>query len=274
MPSNVRISVSSRLLWFSIFATILGAQEFHSAIADEAFQYFDHQEIDYWNKGQPTEPLVVRITSNPISRLPEKLSGQFPWQKYLNPKNDEFFREGDYTPPAPFMEIARNPSDENIANWFRYLQTKNEITRRLQEKLQAYAGMNGQQLASAEPVRPLSNSILAPDAKRFRLRLYFDSKCPHCQHMLDTVKELSQMGFLVELRQIDQDLSIRARIPFPVTNASPEELKQYQIDGVPLLLVGDLSQGTFFKIQGYQSTHSVLQALQGAPKSKLKGDQS
>jgi hypothetical protein len=92
--------------------------------------------------------------------------------------------------------------------------------------------------------------------------------------MLDTVKELSQMGFLVELRQIDQDLSIRARIPFPVTSASHQELKQYKIDGVPLLLVGDPSQGTFFKIQGYQSTHSVLQALQGAPKSKLKGDQS
>ena len=245
------------------------------ARADDGFNYFSSGDLDYWSKKTEQEgPKSASIVAPPL-----KANTQFPWKKYLDPKNDDFFKEGDYTPPAPFMEIARNPSDENIENWYRYLETKNTLTRRLQERLTKYAESHGK-LSSpsfAEVAQQAPRQVPLNDgAKRFRLRLYFDSNCPHCQHMLSTtIRELSQLGYWIELRQIDSDTSIRSRIPFPVSQASPAELKQYQISGVPLLLVGDLKQGTYFRVEGYQTKDAVLQALTTESNSnKPKGGQS
>jgi hypothetical protein len=80
--------------------------------------------------------------------------------------------------------------------------------------------------------------------------------------MMTTLGELSRLGYEIELRQIDSDLSARSKIPFQVSSASPSELKQYQISAVPVLLVGDIKRQTFFKLQGYQPKEAVLQALQ------------
>ena len=195
-------------------------------------------------------------------------------KKYLDPKNDEFFREGDYLPPAPFMEIARDPSDENIDHWFKYLEAKNEITRRLQTKLSEYLAKHPSEAPISSPsisVQQVDLPKIQSDAKRFRLRLYFDSKCPHCERMIGTLKALSQRGYLIELKQLDSNMEARGRIPFPVTDATATELKQYKIESVPLLLVGDLKARTFFKIQGYQSEESILNAL-AEFSSKQKGD--
>ena len=236
----------------------------HSAFSDEGFQYFKNPDVDYWSK--PSEKAEDHHTVNQVVQTQSESS--FPWKKYLNPKSDEFFKEGDYIPPAPFMEIARNPTDDNIANWFHYLEMKNEITRRLQTKLAEYTAKKSLLVGESElpPVHPAAQPVtLDKDAKRFRLRLYFDSKCPHCHRMLGTMADLSRQGYWVELKQIDSDVKARASIPFAVTGATPSELKQYQIQSVPLLLVGDLKRQTFFKISGYQTTSSVLATLRSEP---------
>ena len=238
---------------------------------DESFQYFSNQDIDFWSKNKEPE----KQATLPTTSATHAQSG-FPWKKYLDPKNEEFFKEGDYTPPAPFMEIARNPSDDNIANWYHYLETKNALTQRLQERLVAYASQHPTRGSGVEtvPISVLAAPRLAhldSDATRFRLRLYFDSTCPHCQQMLGTMTELAHMGYWIELRQIDANTSVRAHIPLPVSDASRKELSQYQIQAVPLLLVGDLKKRTFFKIQGYQSTDAVLQALRSESTQKPGG---
>lgn len=245
-----------------------------SAWAD--FQYFNESGIDFWKKSQPKVQTPKNQTIKPSTTsaensltLKEPSPSAFPWKKYLDPKNDDFFREGEYLPPAPFMEIARNPSDENIENWFKYLEAKNEITRRLQTKLTDYAAKHANKPSEALTEAALQKAIksipetqnLNSDAKRFRLRLYFDSKCPHCERMIETLKGLSKKGFYIELRQVDQDYQVRSRIPFPVASANKTELKQYQIESVPVLLVGDLKAKTYFKIQGYQDEQNVLTAL-------------
>lgn len=249
----------------------------------EDIQYFGEPDMDFWKrptlqkpKAGPKSPSTPAVsTSTPSVKVAEST---FPWKKYLDPKSDEFFREGDYLPPPPFMEIARNPNDENIENWLKYIAAKNEISQRLQAKLTEYAQkrQTGAQLkvATAEPaiqIKPQETVPLHEDAKRFRLRLYFDSKCPHCAKMIQTAQSLSQKGLWIELKQIDQDSRARERIPFPVTSASTAELKQYQIESVPLLLVGDLRSRTYFKIQGYQTEESVLRAFSEFTQSKQKG---
>jgi hypothetical protein len=254
------------LLWLST----------NAALADEGFQYFDHQELDFWGEKKESPPVFPVKQETGHAPLPKETLSSFPWKKYTDPKNDEFFKEGDYTPPAPFMEIARNPTDENIENWFRYLDMKNQLTHRLQEKLESYASAHGMAVASEEssvpPASVQTTGVTDLDPKRFRLRLYFDSKCPHCEHMMGTLAELSALGFFVELKQVDQDVSVRARIPFPVKSAMPPELRQYGIQSVPLLLVGDLKRHSFFKIEGYQPTNAVLQTIRG--QTTQKGDPS
>lgn len=249
------------------------------AWASNDFRYFSEPDIDYWkhsNKGTSAPPIAPPTKPTSSGATPSK---GFTWEKYMSPMHDEFFREGDYTPPAPFVEIARNPTDENIERWYRYIELKNSTLHRLQERLTEYAQKNPTKVAalpspystglSVDPEalakmasRVEKPSAPAPDARRFRLRLYFDSHCPHCEHMLNTtIPQLSSMGYWIELKQVDRDESARARIPFPVSGANPEELKQYRIESVPVLLVGDIQKKSFFKMQGYQDSRSVLAAL-------------
>jgi glutaredoxin len=256
--------------------------------SEDGFRFFKSPEIDYW--GGPGDGAASPTSTPPSSRPPKPATavGTFKWEKYLSPQHDEFFREGDYTPPAPFLEIARNPSDENIENWFRYIELKNQTLRRLQARLSEFAGRHGQALpaGSAEALRTSSADLRAQltqadagqvvaelkrrtpsasaeprDARRFRIRMYFDSKCPHCERMMGTLAELRQRGYYVELRQVDSDMRARARIPFPVQDAPRAELAQYGVSSVPVLVVGDFERKTYFKIQGYQTTTAVLQAL-------------
>ncbi|MGK5085167.1 hypothetical protein WDW37_17910 [Bdellovibrionota bacterium FG-1] len=51
-----------------------------------------------------------------------------------------------------------------------------------------------------------------------------------------TVRELSALGYWIEFRQVDRDDSARAKIPFPVSPASFDELKRYGIESVPVTL--------------------------------------
>lgn len=258
---------------------------YSSALADTPMegdvQYFKDPDLDYWKKSDsaPATKISVSAAVKKAAASTTTVAGksQFPWNKYLSPSNDEFFKEGDYTPPAPFMEIARNPSDENIENWFRYLETKNELLRNLQQRLTSYSTIHPQPgVANYAPAVPkivddevmlkTKSRVEAPapigvNSKNFRMRLYFDSHCPHCQKMLGTVAELMRMGYWVELKQVDKDTAIRAKIPFAVSDADPAELKRYQIDSVPVLLIGDLKKQTFSKIQGYHDVREIVGAL-------------
>ena len=110
----------------------------------EEIQYFNGT-INYW-KSQPKElekEPKLEIT-NPKQEIPKTEDAtikentktqEFQWNKYLDPKNTEFFREGDYTPPEPFMELVRNPSDQNIRMWFAYMDRKNELAGRLSKRI-------------------------------------------------------------------------------------------------------------------------------------------
>ncbi len=240
---------------------------------ESGVEFFKDPKIDFWKENSvPVNPERVAVAPKRAAP-PSAPKTTFTWNKYLNPSNDEFFKEGDYLPPPPFMEIARNPTDQNIENWFKYLETKNSLLQTLQVKLAAYTARKSGVGAASPEIEPDALKRIqqryetpqapALNAKQFRLRLYFDSHCPHCEHMMGTVRELMQLGYWVELRQIDDDVSARAKIPFAVASATPEELKRYQIESVPVLLVGNLKKQSFFKIQGYQPSAEVLKVLNG-----------
>ncbi len=247
---------------FIILAFVVG-----TATASRAsdFQYFN-KGIDYWNEARPATPPMVTPNSKPTTqdRSPQDSRERFDWSKFLDPKNKEFFKEGDYTPPEPFMELVRSPNDYNIKMWFAYVERKNELSSQLHKKMADYLARNPsldpeakQTIQTRMNVLPKSND----DYSRYRFRMYFDSHCPHCKRMFATLQELQNQGYFVEARQVDNDPRGLKDLPIPATKASPQEIKEKGIQSVPLLLVGDLKRKIMFKISGFQTVDSIFETI-------------
>jgi len=233
-----------------------------------AFDYFG-SKIDYWGESNKKETLAVvkeevkEDEKKPVTESPPP--SLFDWKKQLDPKNDEFFKEGDYSPPAAFMELARNPTDQNITNWFKLMERKNELQTRLSQRIQQYLSRSNkivpeERIAMTEAVKTLS--VKEVDYSRYRFRMYFETSCPHCKHMMETMKELQDSGFYVEIRQIDQNPKVSLSLPFPVEMATPQELKEKEITSWPVLFIGDLKKKVTYRLNGYRSTQEVLSAIQ------------
>ncbi len=166
------------------------------------------------------------------------------------------------------MEVVRNPSDANLKNWFAYMNKKNELTQKLQERMNEYLAKNA---PSVEPTaqatlkqRLAALPVAAPDTQRFRFRLYFDSHCPHCKHMFQTLYDLQKNGYFVEARQVDSDPRGLEGLGVPVARVAPGEVQAKDIQSVPVLLIGDLKKKEVYRLTGYQSTANVLAALKQA----------
>ncbi len=233
-------------------------------------QYFE-SKIDYW--GDKESPVKAPKPESPIG-VEQTEKGKFPWKTYLDPKNKEFFKEGDYTPPEPFMEIARNPSDENIKNWFEFQKRKNELSARLQARMQEYLASNegpglatqiGTRVAAKEKVE---RQQVAVDPARFRIRMYFDSHCPHCKRMFGVLKRLQDAGYQVEALQVDDGPVPESEKIVPLGKADPNELKKHGASGVPFLLVADVKKKALLpKVEGYHEFEEMIELLRVASRS-------
>lgn len=244
---------------------LLFAVAMHASVA-AAFSYFE-SKIDYW-KTQPTESAPKKVTTEKREKEDKPspaTSPPFDWKTHTDPKNDDFFREGDYVPPAPFMELVRNPSDENIKNWFHYIGKRNELSQRLNERMQEYVAKRGAGLdgGTRAIIKAKSEEVSAsqPDYSRYRFRLYFHSGCPHCKRMMQSMTELQSQGYFVEIVQIDDNLSATQGLSFPVRRADPGELEAKDIKSWPVLLVGDLQKQVVYRINGYQTAASILNSI-------------
>ena len=236
------------------------------ALYASELQYFD-QKIDYWNEGKAA--VQIKEVPRPAATDSESRTG-FPWKTYLDPKNKEFFKEGDYTPPEPFMEVAKDPSDENLKNWFEFMRRKNELAARLETRMQEYLTKNQVQPVMVSPVPALTSVSVAKapltlDPARFRVRMYFDSHCPHCRRMFGVLKELQNKGYKVEALQIDSD-----RVPpdeggVPIEKANLSELKSHGGSAVPYLVIADLKRKVLLPgIQGFHDIEEVMSLLREA----------
>jgi len=69
-----------------------------------------------------------------------KPQSSFNWSETMDIGSDEFFREGNYLPPAAFMEVARRPTHENISKWLQYQRKKQNLTHRINREIERYEG--------------------------------------------------------------------------------------------------------------------------------------
>ena len=237
----------------------------YRAFAEEV-KFFDGG-IDYWTA--PASKVIDRPTPKVEQKKPSEPSS-FDWQKVMDPKNDDFFREGDYVPPAAFMEVARDPSDQNIRMWNAYIEKKNTLAARLQQRLQEYAASNTLMappgIVQEQTPRQRSTPTSEADVKRYQFRMYFDSQCPHCKRMMQTLTELSEKGFFVEAKQIDKLPFDSRGLPFAISAAAPDEAKRHAIASVPFLLVGDLKDKLVYKMVGYKSVSDIFGEIENGVK--------
>jgi thiol-disulfide isomerase/thioredoxin len=230
-----------------------------------AFEYFD-REIDYWKEAKPPplEPKKEEVKLPQVKENQPPKNERFDWAKYKDPNNPEFFKEGDHTPPEPFMELARDPSDENIRQWFALIESKNELMGNLSKRMMEFSAKHQSSLNTEErgliAQKESRLQVSAVDYKRFRFRLYFDSVCPHCKDMMGTMVQLQEQGFYVEVKQIDKKRP-DYQVPFPIAPATPEELKEKKISAWPVLFVADTQKKLVYRINGYLSSHDVLKTL-------------
>lgn len=228
----------------------------------EKLEYFD-SKIDFWGD-KPGAKDTPKVQTRPA----DSQDGKFPWKTFLDPKNKEFFKEGDYTPPEPFMEVARNPTDDNIKQWFELMKKKNELQTKLQERMAEYMAKNGEvkvpapiTTATPAPQNPKEKNV-ALDPSRFRLRMYFESTCPHCRRMFQVLRRFQDSGFHVEALQVDSGPVPDAERIVPISRADPNDLKKHGIKGVPFLLIADTKRKALLPaIEGYHDFDEILRLL-------------
>jgi glutaredoxin len=248
--------------------------------------------IDYWKeaaappvqepKADAPDPKAVELPESAkatketlpaadSATQPKTVEGEkFDWRPFLDAKNKEFFREGDYTPPEPFMEIMRDPSDANLRMWFEYIERKNALTQRLAARMDEYVRRQGGSLSQPEKARVETVARELPrvdqdDYRALRFRMYFDSTCPHCQKMFATLNALQERGYFVEARQIDSGSLAHIRASVPIQRAAPEEVKRFQIRSVPFLLIGDMRKGAVYRQTGFATPEEILSKFQSQP---------
>ena len=165
------------------------------------------------------------------------------------------------------MEVARNPSDENLRNWFAYIATKNAVAARLSSRMEAFTQAKFQDPSAVDHSANIPIEVKKGEPiniERFFIRFYFDSQCPHCQRMAREIEKLRRLGFQIEARQVDENgPEARPPLKVPVQYATAEELHRIGIQSVPMLLIADQQGKGVYRVSGYQSAEAVMQGLSG-----------
>lgn len=167
------------------------------------------------------------------------------------------------------MEIARNPSDENIKNWIAYNKAKNSLNKRLQKRVREYLNKNSKYTPEVHQVLNEKVKIQKTsfDPSRYRVRMYFDSKCPSCKKMFNTLLKLQNRGVYVEALQIDDGVFKQSQFPIPTQRATKEEIKKHKIESVPFTLVADLKRKALYPpLIGFQNVGSMTTLLERGEK--------
>ena len=100
------------------------------------------------------------------------------------------------------------------------------------------------------------------DPSRYRIRMYFDSKCLHCKRMFNTLLELQSRGIYVEALQIDNTTFKKSQFPLPIQKATKSEVKKHNIKSVPFTLIADLKRKVLYPpVRGFQSVSQITTLL-------------
>lgn len=157
-----------------------------------------------------------------------------------------------------------------------YIDKKNSLAERLRIRIAEFAVKNNK-VAVPASIKSHVDSRTAEstpfDPTRFRIRMYFESTCPHCKQMMSTLRSLQDQGVYVEALQIDKAPVHEAQFPIATSVADPTEVKKNAIQSVPFTLIADLKAKTVLApITGYKSIAEMKAILNAMVKQKNNGE--
>lgn len=224
-----------------------------STISFAEINFFD-SKIDFW-KDKKVESKQEHIKDS---------KAKFDWKTYKDPENDEFFREGNYLPPKPFLEVARRPTDKNIKNWMDYINQKNQIQKRFLAALREYQKKNNLGAKANEVLETKISKVnfIPSENSKISISTYFLTTCPACKKMFNTLEILQNKGVYVEAIQIDTDKYLKKAILVPMRMAEEKEIKGMKESGlgVPYSIIR--INGKAQTLSGYQTPESIMLAIQ------------
>jgi len=240
---------------FLIF-TMFWANSSYGQFFDSPIEYFDEENVEK-KESQP----IAKESSEPAE------TQSFKWDNYLDENKDEFFREGDYIPPAPFLEVVRRPTAKNILLFEKWKEKKNQLLKRYNERRIAVLGLKG---LSASPIieqKTGPSKGVYEQLKEYRMVFYFDSKCPSCKGMYQVVNQLSDNGVYVEAVRLDAGENLIERLRVPWSVATAKEMSVLKISAVPMLIIFEERTKQAFKVVGKKSAEEILSIIQRIKKT-------
>lgn len=229
-------------LYISIFSLIFGSYTF-AGVFSEGVRFFD--------EGQKSK------TSSPVPEEKPKTQ-KFNWNDQLDTEKDQFFKEGEYMPPAPFIEALRRPTKENIQNFEKWQEMRNLLLQRYEVARNQYVSKTGRELPRASVN---SSNVNERDIEKYRFIFYFESTCSSCHAMFQTINEMAQRGVYVEAVRVDKSDNEVKGLDIPWNYARAEELKKLNLKAVPMLVAIDEKTKRAYQMTGRKSIKEIIQII-------------
>ena len=140
--------------------------------------------LDYWGGdpyGQPlveeAEPAPVRTTAASPEASPATAGPTaFDWSDYQDPRTALFWKDGDHVPPAPLLEVIRDPSPQNVERYRTWTSKQLEVAAWVSELL-----------ATADTPAPVSWAGV-------QVVYFYAAGCGYCQKNTPDVLALMERG--------------------------------------------------------------------------------
>lgn len=221
-------------------------------ITSKAFGGIFSEGVQFFAEDTKSERKALEKDEQP------KKAKEFNWNEQLNIENDQFFKEGDYTPPAPLIEALRRPTKENILNFEKWQEMRNLLLQRYETARTQYVGRNGVSIprASIETFNVDEREI-----ENYHYIFYFESTCPSCHAMFQTINEMVKRGVYVEAVRVDKGKNQVKGLDLPWSYAQVEELKKLDLKAVPVLVAIDEKTKKAYQMTGRKSIKEVLKAI-------------
>lgn len=214
--------------------------------------------VRFFDEGSQIPKVNSENTSTPQKAKP------FSWNDQLDIEKDQFFKEGDYMPPAPLIEALRRPTKENILNFEKWQTMRNLLLARYESARSEYIGKTGMSIPKA--LAPTSN-VNEKDLENYHYIFYFRSTCSACHEMFQTINEMARKGVYVEAVRVDKDEGEVKGLDIPWTDAQPEDLKKLNSNTVPVLVAIDEKTKRAYKMTGKKTIKEILQVIQQGAKN-------
>lgn len=208
--------------------------------------------VRFFDDGPSAPKTVIEKPIQPLK------NPKFNWNDQFDIEKDQFFKEGDYTPPAPFIEALRRPTKDNILNFEKWQALRNLLLQRYEAARTQYVEQTGVNIPKVSA--PVTDGD-ERDLEKYHYVFYFESTCPSCHSMFQTINEMVQRGVYVEAVRVDKTENEVKGLDIPWNFARPDEIKKLNLKAVPVLVAIDEKTKKAYQMTGKKSIKQILQVI-------------